>query len=137
MSKLSYEDMLVKIKGMAVDIYKILGTGLTELNYHKAFEIELRLDNIPYETKMTVPYTYKGFTLSYGELDLYLPQHKIIIELKSIVSITPKEEAQVKQYIKHYETMSKNKSVKGILINFPAPSRSTNKTNIEFIEINI
>lgn len=108
-------DIVETVEEMCKEIYKELGAGLIENNYQRALEYELRTKGEPYTPQQVITYTYKGQSLSFGLMDIYLPDRKLIIELKALLSgIGQKEINQINNYIKH----SKDPEVRGIIINF-------------------
>ena len=103
------------IEEICKDIFNELGSGLIELNYHRALEYELRNRGEPYTSQRVVQYRYKEQPLSFGLMDLYLPNRKLIIELKALsTGLGHKEISQVRNYIKH----SEEDCLKGMVINF-------------------
>lgn len=100
-----------KIKQIALDIYKELGPGHRECVYHRAFEIELRSSNIPYECEVVVPLFYKGQFLSHLRFDLVVDK-SIIVELKSTKALKDDDSAQLRRY------METSRIPKGLLVNF-------------------
>ena len=112
--------MIDKIKKIAEEIFDEMGSGHVESVYQKSFEVALRLENIPYESQRVVPLFYKEHHVGEGIPDLIVngKEGKIVIELKSISSnLSEKEIAQVLKYMVPLHIK------KGILINFPQPTK--------------
>lgn len=135
-------DINKKIYEIADKVYQQLGPGHTEFIYHRAMEIELRLNNYNYETEKRVLINYKddkGRVYNLGEerIDLYIHDHDIIIELKAIVN-SPKE-SEIAQVYKYYRELKKIglKPKYGLLINFPQAGVKIAKDKIDFIEIKL
>lgn len=107
--------------GIAKDIYNTLGRGYPECVYHKAFEVELRLRQIPFESEKIVPIVYKNVQVGYGRADIVL--NDTIIEFKSLVG-PPRlpEMEQINHYMRHLGIQ------KGIIINFGQPSMNQRET---------
>lgn len=133
-------DVNKKIYEIASKIYQQLGTGHTEFIYHRAMEIELRLNNYIYETEKRILINYhdeKGHIYNLGEerVDLYIHDYDVIIELKAIVN-SPKESeiAQVYKYYRELKKIGLNPKY-GILINFPQAGVKVAKDKIDFVEI--
>lgn len=107
--------LIDKCKSIACDIFNDLGSGFDEPTYQKSFEVALRIEGILYENQKIVPILYKGFNVGEGKIDLLLHSgnEHLIVELKAILSISPKEITQLKKY------MELTKINRGILINFP------------------
>lgn len=123
-SNASDTSLLDIIHNLANAVYNELGTGHSEIVYHKALEVELRINNIQYSTKTPITLEYKGYIVGYSEPDIIIhTEDPIIVELKA-TTYTPRssEIAQIHSYMRSTNTS------KGILINFPQP---TTKTNIQ------
>ena len=95
---------------IAADIYNSLGPGYNEVIYHRAFEVALRLSNIPYESEVVTPVFYKGYNVGHGRVDIKLAN--IIIELKAINTLNNDAVIQTKNYMNHYSIST------GLVINF-------------------
>lgn len=95
---------------IAADIYTSLGPGYNEVIYHRAFEVALRLSNIPYESEVVTPVFYKGYNVGHGRVDIKLAN--IIIELKAINTLNNDAIIQTKNYMNHYSIST------GLVINF-------------------
>jgi len=95
---------------IAADIYTSLGPGYNEVIYHRAFEVALRLSNIPYESEVVTPVFYKGYNVGHGRVDIKLAN--IIIELKAINTLNNDAIIQTKNYMNHYCIST------GLVINF-------------------
>jgi len=122
---------------IAEKIYNKLGSGHTEFIYHRAMEIELRLNRYNYETEKRVLIIYEdddGNKYSLGEerIDIYIHQKNIIIELKAVVN-KPKE-TEISQVYKYHRELSKlgvNVNY-GIIINFPQAGAKPANKEIDF-----
>ncbi len=120
-----------EVIGLAKEIYAILGAGYDEAIYHRAFEVELRLKGINYESEKPVEVKYKDHNVGVLSADIYAwrGNEKVLIELKAgsgpfMPKYTKapgsiKEVAQVSNYYKLLE-LPEDTSV--LLINFPFPA---------------
>ena len=113
----------------AKDIYNTLGKGYPECVYHRAYEYELRVNGVNYESEKLVPVNYKGFQVGYGRADIVLDDYDTIIEFKSNVN-PPRlpEMEQINHYMRHLNIS------KGIIINFGQPSINQRET-IDYVII--
>jgi len=114
--------MIDKIKKIAIDVFKELGSGYEECIYQNAMEVNLRLEKIHYEGQRILPVFYKGFNVGQSKPDIVINDEKgnekIVIELKAVASkLGEKERTQLKKYL---DTL---KIKKGILINFPQTTK--------------
>ena len=123
--------MISKIKQLAKEVFKALGSGYSEEIYEKAMEVALRLEKIPYENQRVLPIFYKNFAIGTSRPDLIINdtkgKEKIVIELKAMPSsLGKKEEVQLEKYLESLRMK------KGILINFPQVSRDEVGKEVEF-----
>jgi GxxExxY protein len=101
-----------EIIGAAVEVHKRLGPGLLESAYEECLAHELRLRNLRVDRQVGVPVVYKETKLECGyRIDL-LVEGRIVVELKSIESLAPIDEAIILTYLR----LSGYKI--GLLINF-------------------
>lgn len=104
-----------KVIGLAIEVHKELGPGLLESAYEKCLAYELGVHGIQYLQQKVLPVHYKQMEIDCGyRLDFLIEDH-LIVELKSVESLTKNHEAQVLTYMK-----LANISV-GLLINFNTP----------------
>lgn len=128
---------LHRIRCCAEQVYAGLGTGHSEIVYHKAMEVELRECGIRYESKVTLPIYYRGLTVGYGEADLIVydgDDHALIVELKA-VTYAPREgeRAQLQSYMRLHGGVAE-----GLLVNFRQPTNGTpspQEPDVEVIEL--
>ena len=101
------------IEDIVDSIVSVLGTNLTEETYHNAFELELSLRNIPFQTKVDVPVKYKDCYVGSLQADIVIPK-SLIVELKAVSERTGTDKFvnQTRLYMKLLEIK------KGVVINF-------------------
>lgn len=122
--------MIPKIKKLAQDVFKELGSGYEECVYEKAMEVALRLEKIHYENQRILPIFYKNFNIGQSKPDLIINdvdgKEQIVIELKATSSkLGEKEVTQLKKYL---ETLGMKK---GMLINFPQTTKDGPGAEVE------
>ncbi len=100
------------LRQIADDIWTSLGPGYSESVYHCAFEVALRVREIPYETERIVPVFYEGQNVGHVRADLIIDR-KVVLELKSVSKLNEAYRIQTQNYLKLL-----NLEV-GHLINFP------------------
>ena len=112
--------LIEKCQEIAKDIYNDLGSGWSEVVYHNAFEVALRLENITYESHKVTPIDYKGFNIGEGEVDILAKSgdEQLIIELKAAQHIVVNNIPQIKKYMTTLDIHE------GLLINFPQEGKS-------------
>jgi GxxExxY protein len=105
------------LQNISEKIFKTLGPGYSERVYHNAFEVELRLNEIQYETERILPVMYEGHNVGNLRADLVI-QGCVIVELKSVTKLKDEFRNQIKNYLRLTGLES------GYLVNFPAVSGS-------------
>ena len=110
-----------KIKRIARDVYKSLGSGHSESVYDKAMQVGLRLAKFKkIDSQKVVGLTYKDHHVGEGYPDIIVGEGKdsIVLELKAVGgSMGLAEEQQLKNYLQIL------KIKKGLLINFQQPGK--------------
>jgi GxxExxY protein len=102
------------IIGAAMEVHSELGAGFLESVYQEAMERELRSSGIPFASQVELPIMYKGERLLTSFRSDLVCYHEVIVELKSIKTLTNVDEAQLLNYLK--ATGLK----RGLLLNFGA-----------------
>ena len=88
------------IIGCAIDVHKQLGPGLLESAYQECLFYELKQAGLKVEKEKPMPIVYKDVKLDHGyRIDL-LVENKVVIELKTVESLTDVHTAQVLTYLK-------------------------------------
>ena len=95
MTKTYLDELTYKIIGCAIEVHKVMGSGLLETVYHQCLKEELVLRNINFVSEMKLPVMYKGKSLDIDfRCDLFI-ENSIVVELKSAKEIIPKYDAQI------------------------------------------
>jgi len=100
---------------MAARIWIELGPGFSERVYHNAFEVELRLAGVPYETERIITIPYRNHNVGNLRADLII-NGEMVVELKSTTKLRDEFVNQARNY------MRLTGISKALLINFPAVS---------------
>ena len=100
-----------RIIGAAIEVHRILGSGLLESVYEEALCCEFELREIKFQKQVEIDVIYKGKVIKGQRIDL-LVENEVIVELKSISKLPEVATAQVLSYLK--ATGLK----RGLLINF-------------------
>ena len=89
-----------QVIGAAIDVHRTLGPGLLESAYEACLAYELTQNGLHVERQKPLPVVYKQVNLDAGyRLDL-LVERRVIVELKSVDSMTPLHKAQLLSYLK-------------------------------------
>ena len=86
------------INGAIFEVNRILGPGFLEKVYEKALLIELRNRGLKVENQVPINVKYKGQSVGEYIADL-LVEEKVIVELKTVESLTKVHEAQLLNYL--------------------------------------
>jgi|SRR5215475_823715 len=114
-NRLHHSELTGEIIGAAVDVHQHLGPGQLESAYEECLCRELGLRGVLFERQKPLPLAYKGIVLECGyRLDLVV-ESRIIVEIKSVETLSPIYEAQLLIYIK----LARMKV--GLLMNFNVP----------------
>lgn len=89
-----------QIIGCSIKIHKSLGPGLLESVYQKCLSYELSKLNIPARSEVTLPVKYEGLNFESGFRADLIVDEKIIVEIKSVESLSPTHIAQTLTYLK-------------------------------------
>jgi GxxExxY protein len=109
---LSENDISYLVRGACFKIYNTLGPGLFESVYESALAYELRKEGCYVQTQVPLPVIYEDIRLEQGfRIDLLIDEC-VIIEVKSVDSITDIHYKQLTTYLKLTDLRL------GLLINF-------------------
>jgi GxxExxY protein len=109
---MKFDDLSNRVIGCAIEVHRNLGPGLLESAYESCLAYELECNKIPYAVQVPVPVKYKRVQLDCGyRIDL-LVDDKLIVELKSVASLSKIHQAQLLTYMKLAQIKS------GLLVNF-------------------
>ena len=101
-----------QIIGAAMAVHNELGSGMREIVYGDALEIELKLRGIPFQREQTFTIFYKGVELQHKFKCDFICFKNIIVEIKAEKGLTDIDRSQIINYLKI------TKYPLGILINF-------------------
>ena len=110
--ELLFKDEVFAIMGAAMEVHSTLGCGFLEAVYKEAFGLEMSWRNIAYEAEKELTVIYKGIPLNKKYVADFLVFGEVIVEVKATEKLTPRDEAQLLNYLH-----ATGKRV-GLLINF-------------------
>lgn len=117
MTELVLKEEVYEIVGAAFEVYYRLGRGFLEPVYQEAMQIELKHRRIPFEAKKEISIRYREFLLDKKYEPDLVCFNKVIVELKALDRLGPREEAQLLNYLRA------TSSRVGLLINFGSVPR--------------
>jgi GxxExxY protein len=132
-SKELINDLSYQIIGAAIEVHKILGPGLLEVNYEKALLHELGLRGLKTQSQQKIQVPYKDIILDCDLRYDVLVEDLILVENKSTKEMHPIFVSTLLSYMKHL------KIPKGILINYHVQNlfRDGQKTYVNEIFANL
>lgn len=89
-----------KIRGAIFKVYNALGPGLLESAYEAVLAYELNKIGLDVKTQVPLPLIYEEVKLDVGYRIDILVENKVIIEIKSVESISEVHHKQVITYLK-------------------------------------
>ncbi len=121
--KRNFEELVTTVIGCCIEVHRGLGPGFLESVYHRALEIELARNEIPFDTQKEMRVSYRGHFVGEHRLDL-LVGGRLVVELKTVEKLGKDHYAQVKSYLR-----AAGQTV-GLLVNF-----STSKVDVRRVEL--
>ncbi len=111
MPNIVYPELSYKLMGILFQIHTELGNRYQEKYYQRAIELSLKKNGIIYKKELPVDLIFEGEKIGKYYLD-FLVENKIILEVKAVERILPKDFTQLLAYLKA------NNLELGILVNF-------------------
>ncbi|MEX2596120.1 MAG: GxxExxY protein [Salibacteraceae bacterium] len=112
-------DITYKVIGCAIKVHKSLGPGLLESAYQECLLYELKKEGLFVEKEKPMPLMYEDVRMDVGYRIDILVENKVVVELKSVESLTDVHRAQTLTYMK----LGDNKL--GLLVNFNVSKLTT------------
>ena len=81
-----------------IAVNKELGPGFLESVYHRAMEVELAEQGIPFETEKEIEVHYQGRFVGDHRLD-FLVDRRLVVELKTVEKLGKEHYDQVRSYL--------------------------------------
>ena len=109
---LETNDLTYKVIGAAIEVHKTLGPGLLERVYQECLLHEMHKQGLNAEIEQPMSVIYDDIEINSGyRIDL-LVENQLVVELKSVESVSDLHKAQILNYMKlgSYKV--------GLLINF-------------------
>jgi GxxExxY protein len=102
------------IIGAAFEVHRVLGCGFSEPVYREGFTNELLRRGLPFAREVALPVYYKGDVLPLHYRADFVCFDDIIVELKALPAISPRDYAQLRNYVR----VARRR--RGLLLNFGA-----------------
>lgn len=119
-----------EVIGSAIEVHRDLGPGLLETTYELSLQHELQLRGLASTRQVVLPIQYKGLVVPEAyRIDL-LVENSLVIELKTVESLTPIHSAQLLTYLRmsgkhlglliNFHTVRLTDGIKRLVHNFPS-----------------
>src|SRR4029434_5058715 len=89
-----------RVIGCAIEVHRALGPGLLESAYEQCMAHELSLQGVDFRLQVPTPVEYKGLRLDCAFKADVVVHDSIIVELKSVETLTVLHQAQVLTYMR-------------------------------------
>lgn len=99
MEDLIYPELSYKVVGAAMEVHRELGPGFLEKVYENSMIVVFERDQVPAVQQYPIPVFFQGNKVGNYIADIVVAD-KIIVELKTVNSITDVHVAQVMNYLK-------------------------------------
>ena len=100
MSNLNEEEIGKIILDSAFKVHSVLGPGLLESVYESALAVELKMRDLTVERQKPIPVKYDGQLLDVAFRADLMVNELVLVELKSVETITPLFKKTVTNYLK-------------------------------------
>src|SRR6218665_2700134 len=99
MSQIIFKEEAFKIIGVCMEIHRTLGTGLKEVSYKDAMEIDFLEKSIPFQREKRYEVFYKGRRLRNPYYADFLLYDSIIVEVKACTALIDVHTTQALSYL--------------------------------------
>lgn len=113
-TSLIFQSETFRIRNACFEVYKEKGCGFTEPIYQECLEMEMVLQDLPYDPQRHIPLVYKARKLRNTFVPDLICFDKIIVELKAVSKLADEHRSQVINYLKATNFRL------GLLVNFGA-----------------
>ncbi|NLE39496.1 MAG: GxxExxY protein [Pirellulaceae bacterium] len=109
---MEHEKLTGRIIDAAMKVHSVLGPGLLESAYEACLLFELHRRDLRAVSQVELPIVYEGVKVNAGYRIDILVEDVVVLELKSVETISPIHQAQLLSYLKL------SKKPVGLLMNF-------------------
>ena len=93
-------DFSHQVIGAAVEVQRVLGTGLLESAYAAALAIELHERELGFEREAPIEATYKGRPLGVAYRADFVVEGSVLLQLKAVEAVSEQHRAQLLSYLR-------------------------------------
>ena len=109
--EIDLEPLTHKIIGCAMQVHALLGSGLPEDVYRRAFALELTFEEMPFEKELEMPIVYRDEQIGICRADFVI-ETKVMVEIISVPVIEDNHRAKTIGCLQAFNVAD------GLLINF-------------------
>jgi len=99
MTEIIHKEDSYRIIGACFEVYNEKGCGFTEPIYQECLELELAMQEIPFQAQVPLPLSYKGRPLRQRFQPDFICFSNVIVEIKAVSALTDEHRAQVLNYL--------------------------------------
>ncbi len=97
---MEFDELSRRVIGCAIEVHRNLGPGLLESTYRQCLACEPWHASVPFQMEVPLPVRYKDVLLDCGyRIDL-LVRSDLIVEIKSVETLLPIDQAQILTYMR-------------------------------------
>jgi GxxExxY protein len=108
------KDETYQVLGCCFEVYNEVGCGFLESVYQECLELELTVNQVPFQAQPSINISFKGQVLKKTFAPDLLCFDKVIVELKAVRGLVAEHRAQIINYLKV------SRLEVGLLVNFGA-----------------
>lgn len=108
---MNHQISIRKLIGCAMRIHSTLGNHFEKTIYQRALEVEMRHENISFESEKDLPVLYRGVSIGTRKAD-FLVDHGILVDIRTLDILEEEDFERAKNYL------AANNLELGLLINF-------------------
>jgi GxxExxY protein len=86
---LEHSALTERIIGLAIEVHRIVGPGLSESVYAECLALELAHAGIGFAAQVVVPVIYEGTTIPLGFRADIVAENTVILEIKAVAALLP------------------------------------------------
>jgi GxxExxY protein len=99
MNDVVYARECYQLIGACFEVYKEKGCGFLEAVFQECLELELALQQIPFEAQVPLQLSYKGRRLQQKYVADFVCHGKIVVEIKAVEKLADEHRAQLLNYL--------------------------------------
>ncbi len=99
MTDILFKKESYEIIGICMEVHRVLGMGLKEVNYKDAMEMDFIEKQIPFEREKKYEVFYKGKRLYHPYYADFILYDSIVVEVKSCTTLIDTHTAQTLSYL--------------------------------------